>query len=152
MAEKKMGPPRATMDLHEPALLTSLVSVCIYLRTVCCPWKPDSPSFFFLNVIYFIFGCTGSLLLCTGFSWVERQLLFVMFGLFISVTSLDFSYFRTWAWKGMQASGAVACGLSECFPGSNAQASQLWQMGLVAPRYVASSTTRDLTCVPHTGG
>ena len=35
--------------------------------------------------------------------------------------------------------------------GSRARTQQLWHMGLVAPRHVGSSQTRDPTCVPCIG-
>ena len=46
-------------------------------------------SFFFFNLILFIFGCVGSSLLCVDFSCGARGLLFVaVLGLLIVVASL----------------------------------------------------------------
>ena len=42
---------------------------------------------------------------------------------------------------------ASHCGGSVC----GAEAQRLWRTGLVAPRHVESSLTRDRTCVPHIG-
>ena len=42
-------------------------------------------------------------------------------------------------------------GFSLWFPGSRAEAQQLWYTGLVAPRHVGSSQSTDQTLVPRTG-
>ena len=93
----------------------------------------------FIYLFLFIFGCFGSLLLCTAFSSCdEGGLLFVpVHRLLIAVASLV-------AEQGLQARGLQQLWLA----GSRAQAQQLWHMGLVAPRHVGSSQTRAQTRVP----
>ena len=90
----------------------------------------------------FIFGCTGSLLLCVGFSLVAVSTgssLVGMCGLLIAVASL----------VGRTGSGAL--GLQELWlPGSRAQAQYLWRVGLHASRH-GSFRTRDGSHVPCMG-
>ena len=66
---------------------------------------------------------------CSGFSGCEAQVL------------------------GPRPSVVVEQGLSRCgLPGPRVQAQELWSVGLVAPRLVESSQTRDGTRVPCFGG
>ena len=55
--------------------------------------------------------------------------------------------FSLWWLLLLQSMGSRGAGFSSC--GTWAQ--QLWHMGLVAPRHVGSSQTRDWTCVPCIG-
>ena len=88
---------------------------------------------FFFNFFYtsylFIFGCTVSALLCAGFLQVR--------------------------WVGPSHCGGFSC-WGPSAPGAQASVVAvlglwLWHMGLVAPRHVKSSWTRDQTHVPCTG-
>ena len=83
--------------------------------------------FYYLFIYSFIFGCVGSSFLCKGFllQWQVGATLH----------------------RGAQAShyrGLCCCGAQA----PDAQAQQLWLMGLVAPRHVGSSQTRARTHVP----
>ena len=61
-------------------------------------------------------------------------------------------YFCTAQALGMWASVAVARGLQQPWlMGSTERAQKLWPMGLVAPRHMEPSLTRDRTPVPCTG-
>ena len=86
--------------------------------------------FFFLIYLFFIFGCTGSLLLHLGFSLVEA--------------SRDYSLLRctgfSLPWPPLLRSA-----------GSRAQAQQLWRTDLVVPWHVGSSQARARSCVPCIG-
>ena len=98
-------------------------------------------NFFFINLFIFIYLFLAALgLRCWAWAFSscgERGLLFVSVrGLLIVVASLFVDH-------GFQA----RAGFSSC--GEWAQ--QLWYKGLVAPRHVGSSWTRDLTCVPCIG-
>ena len=105
--------------------------------------------FFKLIILYFIFGCIGSLLLCTGFLWLRRAGATLRCSVRASHCS-GFSCCRAWA-LGVWASVVVARVFSSCGSGSRVQAQQLWCMGLVAPWHVGSSQTRAQTHVPCIG-
>ena len=94
---------------------------------------------------FFFFGCIGSSLLHVGFLWLQR----VGATLRCSARTSHCSDFFCCGVQalGTRASVVVACGLSSC----DIQAQQLWRMGLVAPRHVGSSRTRDRTRVPCIG-
>ena len=77
-----------------------------------------------MKAIFFIFGCSGSSLLHTGFLQLQLR------GLLSSCTLASLVAEPTLEALGRQ---------------------QLWRTGLVAPWHVASSQTRDQTCVPCTG-
>ena len=89
--------------------------------------------FFFFNFylfIYFTYGCVGSSFLCEG------PLLLRQAGATLH--------------RGARASlhrGLPCCGAQA----PDAQAQQLWLMGLAAPRHVGSSRTRARTRVPCIG-
>ena len=91
---------------------------------------------FFL--IYFIFGCMGSSLLC-GLS------LLAVHGLLIAVASL-FAEHRLCRYSGFRSCSTWARELQ--LPGSGAQAQWLWCTGLVAPQRLGSSQISDRTHVP----
>ena len=103
--------------------------MCVLLLIIIC-----LISFFFFNlfIIYllFIFGCVGSSFLCEGFLqlWQEGATLH---------RGARASHYR-----GLSCCGAQA---------PDAQAQQLWLMGLVALRHVGSSQTRARTRVPCIG-
>ena len=85
-------------------------------------------SLFFKKI--FIFGSSGSSLPCAGFSLVLAN----------------------GGYSPLQCSGfSLQWLLLLKLPGSRMQAQQLRRTGLVAPRHVESSLTRDRTCVPCIG-
>ena len=87
-----------------------------------------------VSVKMFIFGCTGSLLLCGLFaSWVER-------GLLSSCGAL------TSPCDGVSCCRACALGHAG-FSSCSMCPQQLWLRGLAAPWHVGSSWIRDRTCV-----
>ena len=91
------------------------------------------PFFFFLIFIYlfiYLFGCVGSSFLCEGFLQLQR------------VGATLHRGARASHCRGLSCCGAQA---------PDAQAQQLWLMGLVAPRHVGSSQTRARTRVPCIG-
>ena len=93
----------------------------------------------------FIFGCIGSLLLRTGFLQLRRAGATLRCGAQASHWG-GFSCYGAWA------SIVVARRLQQLWlMGSRTQAQQLWCMGLVAPRHMGSSWTRDRTRVPCIG-
>ena len=85
----------------------------------------------FVLIFIFIFGCVGFSFLCVGFLqlWQAGSAL----------------HRGAWAshYRGLSCCGAQA---------PDAQAQQLWFMGLVAPRHVGSSQTRARTHVPELAG
>ena len=114
------------------------------------------PSFFFYKpflivlFMYLFLAVLGLCCCCVGFSPVvasKGYSIAVAHGLLIAVASCcrsqalghsDFSSRSRWAQK-------------LWFPGSRAQATQLWRTGLVAPQHVGSSWTRDWTHVSCIG-
>ena len=115
-------------------------------------------SFFFLNkfIYLFIFGCVGSLLLCTGFLQLRRA----GATLRCSVRASHFGGFSCLSMAlGTWDSVVVARGLGSCglqalelrLSSCDARAQQLWRKGLVASRHAGSSRTRDRTHVPCIG-
>ena len=105
-----------------------------------CTYSCTQP---FLQVLFFFFGCAGSLLLCTGFSLVMER------GGDFSLRCAGFSLHRLLLLLSM---GPRVCRLQ--YPqlvGSRAQAQYLCCMGLVALGHVRSSWNRDGTRVPCTG-
>ena len=96
----------------------------------------------FIYFILFIFGCVGSSLLRAGFLQLRRAGSTLRCRAQASHCS-GFSCSGPCA-LGARASVAAAHGLA----GSRAQAQQLWHTGLVVPRHVGSSVTRDRTRVP----
>ena len=98
----------------------------------------------------FIFGCVGSSLLRTGFLQLWRVGATLHCGAWASHCG-GLSCCRAQA-LGVRASVVAACGLQQLWlVGSRAQAQQLWRTGLVAPRHVGSSRTRDRTRVSCIG-
>ena len=87
-------------------------------------------AFLFFFIFVFIYGCVGSSFLCEGFLRWRR-----------AGTTLHRGA-RTSHCRGLSCCGAQA---------PDAQAQQLWLMGLVAPRHVGSSQTRARTRVPCIG-
>ena len=104
--------------------------------------------FIFLNsnlFIYLFIGCVGSSLLRTGFLQLQRAETTLHCGVWASHCG-GFSCCGARA-LGAWASVVVAHGLSSC----GSQAQQLWCVGLVTPRHVGYSWTRERTCVPYIG-
>ena len=101
----------------------------------CCLALSSRHSWGFQGCIFFFFGCVGSSLLRMGFSLV--------------VASGDYCSLR-WAGFSLRwllllwSAGSRREGFSSC--GTRAQ--QLWLAGLVAPRHVESSRTRDRIHIP----
>ena len=81
----------------------------------------------------FIYGCVGSLLLPVGFLQLQRAVATLRCGAWASHCG-GFSFWST---------GSRHAGFSSC----SKWAQQLWRTGLVAPRHVRSSRTRDQTRV-----
>ena len=123
-----------------------------------------------MNSFFFFFCCVGSLLVGTGFLQLQRAGATLCCGAWASHCS-GFSCCGARA-LGTQASVVVASGLRSCsvrvlgctgfsrcgsqaqylsLAGCRTQAQQLWHMGLIAPRHVGSSWTRDQTRVPCIG-
>ena len=98
----------------------------------------------FIYLFVFLFLAVLGLCCCVwALSNCGKQglLFFVVHGLLIVVASVVVEH-------GLQARGLQYLWLI----GSRAQAQQLWFTGLVAPRHVGSSQTRDGTCVPALAG
>ena len=108
--------------------------------------KQDQKNYIYLFFYLFIFCCAGSLLLWRLFA-NKWGLFFVVHRLLIALTSCV-------AEHRLQGTGFSSCSLQAqqlWLLGSRAQAQQLWHTGLVAPRHVGSSQTRDLTCLSCIG-
>ena len=86
--------------------------------------------FIYLFIYSFIYGCVGSSPLCKGFLWLRQ------------VGATPHHGVQAPHYRGLSFCGAQA---------PDAQAQQLWLTGLVAPRHVGSSQTRDRTRVPCIG-
>ena len=109
--------------------------------------KQDQKNYIYLFFYLFIFCCAGSLLLCRLFTNKWGLFFVVVHRLLIALTSFV-------AEHRLQGTGFSSCNLQAQqlqLPGSSAQAQQLWHTGLVAPRHVGSSQTRDLTCLSCIG-
>ena len=100
---------------------------------------------YFIYLFVCLFGCVGSSLLCTGFLQLWRAGATLHCSAWASHCS-GFSCCRARA-LGVWASVVVAQAQQLWLAGSRAQAQQLWRTGLVAPRPVGSSWTRDRICV-----
>ena len=85
---------------------------------------------FYLFIYLFIYGCVGSSFLCEDFLQLRQVGATLHHGA------------RASHYRGLCCRGAQA---------PDAQAQELWLMGLVAPRHVGSSQTRARTRVPCTG-
>ena len=102
-------------------------------------WQMCFFVFFFILIIVFIYFW-----LC----WI-----FVAAQTFLQLWCLGFSlqWFLLLQSTGSRHTGFSSCGMwaqQLWLLGSRAQAQQLWHVGLVAPRHVESSGTRDQTHVP----
>ena len=131
------------------------------------------PTFIYFIIIFLIFGCDGSSLLCVGFLQLQRAGAALhcsarashcggfsccgarALGAWASVDAArGLSSCSTWAprARGLQqlwrvGSVVVARGLRSC----GSQAQQLWHTGLDAPQHVGSSQIRAGTRVPCIG-
>ena len=107
--------------------------------------------YIYINYIfYFILGCARSLLVCPAFSSCSRQGLLVSCGAWASHCG-DVSRCRVWALWPAGFSGCSTDAQYLPFPGSRAQAQDLWGTGLVALQLVGASRPRDQTCVSCIG-
>ena len=97
-------------------------------------------SFLKISILFKIFGCVGSSLLCAGFLQLRQVGATFHCGARASYCG-GFSCYRA---LGMWAQQLWLAG-------SRAQDQQLWRTGLVVPRHVGSSWTRDQTHVPCIG-
>ena len=129
-SKKKKKPP--SVLIHLPTVLLGSISTFLLFDRSCSPLFSQersckAPEFLFFNhfLSLLIFSCAGSLLLP---------------GRLIAVASCV-------AEHGLQAAGASAAAA----PGSAAQAPHLRRVGLVAPRPLGSSQTRDQTHVSCIG-
>ena len=91
----------------------------------------------YLFICLFIFGCVGSLLLCTGFLQLWRA----------GATLLHCTGFSLRWLLLLRSTDSRRVGFSSC----GTWVLQLWRTGLVAPWHVGSSRTRDQTRVPCIG-
>ena len=107
--------------------------------------------FFFINLFYlFIFWLRWVFIAVRGLSLIEVS---------GGCSSLPCVGFSLWWLLLLWSTGSRCTGFSSCstqaqqlwLAGSRAQAQQLWHMGLVAPRHVGSSLTRDGTHIPCIG-
>ena len=118
-----------------PGTVPSTLQMLIHLNlitTLSGKYRSNPPYsvLFFFFLIYFIYGCVGSSLLCEG----SLQLW--------QAGATPHRGARASRYRGLSRRGAQA---------PDAQAQQLWPTGPAAPRHVGSSQTRARTRVPRTG-
>ena len=107
----------------------------------------------FKKITYlYIFGCAGSSSPCWHFLYLWQEVASAS-PLCCGVWPSHCAGFRCCGARalGSRASVAVSHGLVSQLPGSRAQTQRLWSMGLVAPRHVGSSRTRDRAHIPCIG-
>ena len=120
-------------------------------------------TYLFLKILLLIFGCAGSSLLYTACSGCGEQLCCMGSSLQSSTSEHRHQAHRLQQlWHVHGGAGAYwlqrACFSSCCMQaqwvqptGSREWAQQLWRMGLVTPRHVESSQTRNQIHVPCMG-
>ena len=120
-------------------LLPTPASLCIHARPWICSLGSSNSGASFSLINEFIYNCTGSSLLCTGFLWL---------GPAGTALSLRCKGCSLWWLLSLQSTGSRRAG----FRSRGTQAQWLRLEGLVAPRNAESSQTRDRIRVPALAG
>ena len=125
---------RGSLPPSSKLAMASQIFLTLHLLTYFLPFS----STFFFNIYLFIFGRVGSSLLRTGFLQLRRAGGYSSF----RCTGFSLQWLLLLRSMGSRCMGFTSCGKRD---------QQLWHRGLVAPRHVGSSWTRDRTRVPCTG-